>query len=598
MAAVWSLCPRVSPPPPPLSLLLPLLCFCVQACGSTDPRDSMYKDVLLPYAHSSSHSHRHVRDCQPVAHGNGSHESWPSSRHSGLPVAESMMFVTDVPSSKYVGGHMTVVLDPLRTVSVLEPGGPGGCGMNQRATVEEMAKAAGCLFAQNAGFFHTDTGECLGNVVSDGRMVKESGGVQNVQFGIRRDGTLVFGYLSEDEVMDQSNPFVQLVSGVVWLLRNGEVYINQSLKSECDKTQESGQLRTFVDVASARSAVGHDANGKLVLFLCEGQTGVRGMNLWEVADFMKKNGVINAVNLDGGGSSTFVMNGSVAGYPSDHCIPDSRWRCGRRVSTVLCVHPRRCQPPDCGGHGDCEDGRCVCRHGWQGDACDALLCQKSDCGDRGVCTADGCLCDAGWRGRNCSQECLPGFYGDGCNQTCVCANGGSCEPVHGRCSCRPGFHGDACEEECPLGFFGASCAQRCRCDDQCLCEPQTGSCNATLPQVNNTLHRAEQCVVRHIIRTWRREEQRYLTERSWVIITVTLASLLSVSLLIHFVHACRRLTAARLPERRDYSYVPLSDIGDAAAARADARDSGKGDFALDDSDSQDDVWSPSGTVIS
>lgn len=40
--------------------------------------------------------------------------------------------------------------------------------------------------------------------------------------------------------MEQSNPFVQLVSGVVWLLRNGEVYIQQSLTAECDKTQETG----------------------------------------------------------------------------------------------------------------------------------------------------------------------------------------------------------------------------------------------------------------------------------------------------------------------------------------------------------------------
>ena len=40
--------------------------------------------------------------------------------------------------------------------------------------------------------------------------------------------------------MEQSNPFVQLVSGVVWLLRNGTVYINQSLTAECDKTQETG----------------------------------------------------------------------------------------------------------------------------------------------------------------------------------------------------------------------------------------------------------------------------------------------------------------------------------------------------------------------
>lgn len=42
------------------------------------------------------------------------------------------------------------------------------------------------------------------------------------------------------------------------------------------------------------------------------------MNLWELAEFLKKNGVINAINLDGGGSSTYVIDGSLASYPSDH----------------------------------------------------------------------------------------------------------------------------------------------------------------------------------------------------------------------------------------------------------------------------------------
>lgn len=88
---------------------------------------------------------------------------------------------------------MTVVDDPLRTVSVLEPGGPGGCGKKHMSTVEDTARTAGCLFAQNAGFFRTKSGHCLGNVVSDGRVVQDSRGVQNAQFGIRRDGTLVFG---------------------------------------------------------------------------------------------------------------------------------------------------------------------------------------------------------------------------------------------------------------------------------------------------------------------------------------------------------------------------------------------------------------------
>ena len=42
------------------------------------------------------------------------------------------------------------------------------------------------------------------------------------------------------------------------------------------------------------------------------------MNLWELAESLKSYGVVNAINLDGGGSSTYVADGSLASYPSDH----------------------------------------------------------------------------------------------------------------------------------------------------------------------------------------------------------------------------------------------------------------------------------------
>ncbi|KAM9345484.1 N-acetylglucosamine-1-phosphodiester alpha-N-acetylglucosaminidase-like [Symphorus nematophorus] len=298
---------------------------------------------------------------------------------------------------------MTLVRDPLRTLSVSEPGGPGGCEKRRRATAEQTAVAAGCLYAQNAGFFTGTSDRRLGDVVSDGRMVRDSGGQQNAQFGIRKDGSLVFGYLSQEDVLDRSNPFVQLVSGVVWLLRKGEIYINQSLKAECDDTVEHEEFRDFVDVLSARTVVGHDADGDLILFHVDGKSKKRGMNLWEVADFLKKNGVIDAINLDGGGSSSFVINGTLASYPPDRCKSDSRWRCARDVSTVLCVHRRRCEPADRGGHGDCVNGRRRCQQGWRGAACDSLVCRPPACGPHGVCSANGCVCDAGWRGKNCSQ---------------------------------------------------------------------------------------------------------------------------------------------------------------------------------------------------
>ncbi|XP_028327165.1 N-acetylglucosamine-1-phosphodiester alpha-N-acetylglucosaminidase [Gouania willdenowi] len=581
------------------------LCLCIRLLETTNSRVSVGDDdVLLPYApgHGPSHSHRQVRDCQAVTHGNVTHETLPppTEHNNGPSVAESKVFVTVVPgSSRTVYGHMTVVQDPLRTVSVLAPGGPDGCKNNRRVSVLETAEAGGCVYAQNAGFFNTHTAQCLGNVVSDGRMLQDSDGVQNAQFGIRKDGSLVFGYLSQEDVLDQSNPFVQLVSGVIWLLRNGEVYINQSLEAECDETQETGRLGYFVDVVSGRTAVGHDAQGRLILFHVDGKTGSTGMSLLELAEFLKNNGVQNAINLDGGGSSTFVINGSLASYPSDQCEAGEIWRCAREVSTILCVHPPWCHPANCSGNGDCVDGRCHCQEGWRGPTCDTLVCQPPACGPHGLCAASGCICDAGWTGKNCSEACPSGFYGDGCNQTCPCGNGGTCDPVYGHCSCPPGFHGDACEQVCPLGFFGLSCTQQCDCDHLCPCDPHTGSCNITMQkETNYTLHRAGHCLAKQMFTSWRRDEEAnashaYLTERTWLIISLSLAALLSASLITHVVLACRRSPLSHLPQRQDYSYVPLTEInGPTMRPRGNSGMSRTVGLVSDDSDSQDEIWSP------
>uniref|UniRef100_A0A8D0GKR3 N-acetylglucosamine-1-phosphodiester alpha-N-acetylglucosaminidase n=1 Tax=Sphenodon punctatus TaxID=8508 RepID=A0A8D0GKR3_SPHPU len=485
-------------------------------------RNSLEDDLLLPYPplqHGPRHNHRYVRDCQAVEHVNVTHESWPSDNSTDLPLTTIRTFVSYIPREDSnqgpVYGHFTFVKNPLRLFSVLEPGSRGGCNSSYRATVEETARHGKCLVAQNGGFFDTVTGECLGNIVSNGRLVRNAGGVQNAQFGIRKDGTMVFGYLSEEDVLDTVNPFVQLVSGVVWLLRNKTVYIGESKVAECDKTQTTGDFDKFINTISARTAVGHNEQGQLVLFHADGQTDGRGLNLWDLAHFLKDHGVVNAINLDGGGSATLVLNGTLASYPSDHC-EDNMWRCPRSISTVLCIHEPVCQPPDCSGHGRCILGKCQCTGDfWRGPDCSNLDCGPFNCSLHGICTESGCLCDAGWMGSNCS-------------------------------------------EECSIGWYGPNCQQICECENMCPCDQETGSCNITYESaVQDKLSRVGQCLASHLLQA-RSEENFRFAEWVWICIAAILMVLLVISVLGNLrLLSCK---CGRKHENGEYTYYLLNEL--------------------------------------
>ena len=67
----------------------------------------------------------------------------------------------------------------------------------------------------------------------------------------------------------------------------------------------------------ARTAVGWDDKGRLYLVTVDRTENSTGMSLTKLAKFLKKLGVRNALNLDGGGSTTFVRDGTMrnrAGY--------------------------------------------------------------------------------------------------------------------------------------------------------------------------------------------------------------------------------------------------------------------------------------------
>ncbi len=67
-----------------------------------------------------------------------------------------------------------------------------------------------------------------------------------------------------------------------------------------------------------RTAVGLDRNGRVVLAVLDGQQGLgHGFTLHGVPELMAQLGCVEALNLDGGGSSEAVVLGQVANEPSD-----------------------------------------------------------------------------------------------------------------------------------------------------------------------------------------------------------------------------------------------------------------------------------------
>jgi len=471
----------------------------INICTSTVVESDTIEDLLLPYParrHGSRRGHRFVRECQPPRFGNLTHEEWPTQYDdyvaSAFDPAEVHHFALEVGSGsnrRTVYGHHVIVNNPNRTTSVIEPRKSGGCQLHDRATVVVSAVENKCVVAVNAGFFNVTDGACLGNVISNGRLAHDADGIQNAHFGIKDNGHLFFGYVPEIKSANQN--FTNLVGGVLWLVRNGESYVDVSKITECPDAQSTSSLQGFIDVVSARTAIGHDRLGRLVIVQVDGKTWQRGVTLYEFAKLLLSFGIINAINLDGGGSSTLVVNGTVVNYPSNtRQISNISFGVAGNVSTIICIHDILCDPDDCSGHGYCHRGRCYCNDNWHGSRCDVLQCGVSNCSGHGTCNIDGCHCYAGWSGATCTLPCPAGRYGVECIGVCRCKlHSVGCSPVDGHCMCTPGYHGYYCESRCRHGTYGEGCRNNCHCPGGCFCDHVTGNCH----HVDNTGWKVGQC---------------------------------------------------------------------------------------------------------
>ena len=96
-----------------------------------------------------------------------------------------------------------------------------------------------------------------------------------------------------------------IISGGPYLVKHGEVYVDMT-----------AQKLNAIGGRNPRTAVGYTSADSFILVTVDGREGRSvGMTLMELANFMKSIGCINAINLDGGGSTVMYVNGKVVNNP-------------------------------------------------------------------------------------------------------------------------------------------------------------------------------------------------------------------------------------------------------------------------------------------
>jgi exopolysaccharide biosynthesis protein len=81
--------------------------------------------------------------------------------------------------------------------------------------------------------------------------------------------------------------------------------------------EEEGFFGSYLREPHPRTAVGRTADGALILMVVDGrQSESRGATLDELAGLMLEAGAVDALNLDGGGSSTLAVNGNLVNLPT------------------------------------------------------------------------------------------------------------------------------------------------------------------------------------------------------------------------------------------------------------------------------------------
>lgn len=191
--------------------------------------------------------------------------------------------------------YYSVALDPKNPKTQLVAGTPNDGTATGLQTVRDQANAAikhgqQVVAAVNADFFKMTDGTPIGNVVKNGTELHAATSASETFFGVKKDGTPIIG--NAQTYQQVKGELQQALGGRNILVANGKVNDTTAIGSDNEP----------------RTAVGIKADGTVFFVVIDGRQAPisSGLSMTDLAKLMIERGAVTALNLDGGGSSTFV----------------------------------------------------------------------------------------------------------------------------------------------------------------------------------------------------------------------------------------------------------------------------------------------------
>ena len=196
--------------------------------------------------------------------------------------------------------HMIAIYDPTRVEVAYNK------RLNQGRVLSDILKSSGGILGINGGGYSWNSGYPQGLVVHNGKIVYSSSTSRYITAAINQDGVLIVGRLSASDVKKKN--IKEAVSFGPALIVNGKA-------ANFRGTGGSG--------LNPRTVIAQRKDG-IILFLVVNGYGNRlswkgrgGVYVTDLIKILERYNVYNAANMDGGSSTTMVIDGKLINDPCE-----------------------------------------------------------------------------------------------------------------------------------------------------------------------------------------------------------------------------------------------------------------------------------------